>query len=148
MVTWTEAILADLAGLNTEVNPVLAAAGLPELVDWFQGEPIPFRHDNTPYGWFHFRPTRAVGAEHQKRQVGSQAALLLAVVFGAPDGAALLDQVAGTLPRMAAVLETRTWPCNVEVGGWDLALQDDDIHLDIYAMPVNLTWWRERGAIA
>lgn len=135
-------------GLGDEFNAALAAAALPSLVDWYAGEPRPLRRDSTPYGWFHWRPTAGVQAVRHKQGVETRGPLLLGLVLAAGTGAELMALSANVLPRLAAVLESRSWPCNAEVGGWELAVQDADVHLDVYALPVELTWWRAYGAVA
>lgn len=146
MSTWAEDLITELAGLGAEFNTVLAAAELPELVDWYTGEPKPLRMDSTPFGWFHFRPGGGVTQQRTKQSVGSVAPFLLGVVIAGGTSAELMANVAGTMPRLAAHLESRTWPCSFECGDWELAAQDDQLNVDIYVMPLTLTYWRAYGS--
>lgn len=144
--TWTETVVADLVGLGEEFNTVLGMAGLPALTRWYKGEPKPLKLGDTPYGWFHYAADHEVRQERRKQAVGSRASFLLCVVIGGATHDELIDRAAALMPRLAAHLETRSWPCNYEVGDWQLAVQDEEVHVDVYALPITLTWWRDYGA--
>lgn len=146
MSTWEEVIVADLESLGDELNTVLTDAGLDPLVDWLKGEPRPMRVTDTPFGWFHYRPTEGVQGKHEKSGVTGVAPMLIGLVLAAGSGEDLIDLTAGVKPRLQAHLETRAWPCNREIGGWELAVQDENQHLDIYALPIDLMWFRAYGS--
>ncbi len=146
--TWEESLITDLAGLGDEFNTVLEAAGLPTLTSWYAGELRPFKLTDTPYGWFHYASGGQIEPTRRKREVGSEARFWLVLAIGGSSSEELLTRAAQMRPLLAAHLESRTWPCNAEIGGWELAGQDDDQYIDLHVLELRLTWWREIGAVA
>ncbi len=106
MATFLETILDDVAAAGPAVNALLREAELPELRDWFRGQPGEIRQANLPFAWFDWPPgTGGRFTQEQKNVADFSARVLLHLVLGGARPEQLVTLAAQYLPRIAARVE-------------------------------------------
>jgi hypothetical protein len=115
-LTYLQEIGAAFETADTGINALLAAAGLPELVDWFKGQPVKLRQENTPFGWYELPD--AIGGEVFAQDDGEfEVPVNVGLVISANNPGELLDLVMALAPAVQAAVESVACPYWIVSGG-------------------------------
>lgn len=122
--TYLERIFELFRRADARINLALAEADLPPVADWYPGEVIPLRVDNTPYGWFvvgqwpHGERPAPCPPQKDDPSVWFAVPVTVTLAFAAGDAETLNAAVAAYLPRVMAALEGVHEELTVEVVDW------------------------------
>ncbi len=112
-LTYIKEVVNKFAAVGAAVNVKLASESLPELKDWFKGEPVVIRESNTPFAFWDLIDPDEVGLLFEAVDAGDvTVAVMVTLVIGAATPAELLDLIADIAPTVVAAIEadSESWP--------------------------------------
>lgn len=115
-MTYLQEIGAAFTAAGEAINAALAAAGTPTLVDWYTGQPVKLRQENTPYGWWEL-PEAISGDLWVQDDGGFEVPVNVGLVVSANNPFELLELVMALAPVVQAVCEGLNSPYWIISGG-------------------------------